>query len=26
VAETLADATQAGLTRVGFVSEPEPAR
>jgi biopolymer transport protein ExbD len=26
VAETLADATKAGLTRVGFVSEPEPAR
>jgi biopolymer transport protein ExbD len=23
VAETLADATKAGLTRVGFVSEPE---
>jgi biopolymer transport protein ExbD len=26
VAETLADATKAGLTRIGFVSEPEPAR
>ena len=25
IAETLADATRAGLTRVGFVSEPEPA-
>ncbi|MDP2007506.1 MAG: biopolymer transporter ExbD [Rubrivivax sp.] len=25
VAETLADATRAGLTRVGFVSEPKPA-
>ncbi|HEX6363747.1 MAG TPA: biopolymer transporter ExbD [Albitalea sp.] len=24
VAETLADASRAGLTRVGFVSEPEP--
>ncbi len=24
VAETLADATRAGLTRIGFVSEPEP--
>jgi biopolymer transport protein ExbD len=24
VAETLADASKAGLTRVGFVSEPEP--
>ncbi len=26
VAETLADATRAGLTRVGFVSEPETPR
>jgi biopolymer transport protein ExbD len=26
VAETLADATRAGLTRVGFVSEPEAGR
>ncbi|MBL8307154.1 MAG: biopolymer transporter ExbD [Rubrivivax sp.] len=26
VSETLADATRAGLTRVGFVSEPEAAR
>ncbi len=26
VAETLADATKAGLTRVGFVSEPEAPR
>ena len=25
VAETLADASKAGLSRVGFVSEPEPA-
>jgi biopolymer transport protein ExbD len=25
VAQTLADASKAGLTRVGFVSEPEPA-
>ena len=24
VAETLADATKAGLSRIGFVSEPEP--
>ena len=24
VAETLADATKSGLTRIGFVSEPEP--
>ncbi len=24
VAETLADATRAGLTRIGFVSQPEP--
>ena len=24
VAETLADATQSGLSRIGFVSEPEP--
>ena len=24
VAETLADATRSGLTRIGFVSEPEP--
>ena len=24
VAETLADATQAGLSRIGFVSEPQP--
>jgi len=26
VAETLADATRAGLTRIGFVSEPEAGR
>jgi biopolymer transport protein ExbD len=26
VAETLADASQAGLGRIGFVSEPEPQR
>ena len=26
VAQTLADASRAGLTRIGFVSEPEAAR
>jgi biopolymer transport protein ExbD len=26
VAETLADASKAGLTKIGFVSEPEPSR